>query len=94
MADTLNDIEVQDEDWTDVYTVTGITLGSSITINNKGGYSLLIQEAPTKPLADSPHGILLASYETGANNATIIAGSSGVWLRATKGACDVNVQEV
>jgi hypothetical protein len=94
MADTINDFNVTDDEWVDVYTTTGITVGSSITICNKGGYNLLIQEVPTKPDTSAEDGILISTYDTGANNATVLSGSSKVWLKATKSSCDVNVQEV
>lgn len=93
MADTIPDISVSSE-WVDVYTVTGISVGSTITVCNKGGYRILIQESPTKPLTSSGDGKLLASYVTGANNAVVEGSVSKVWLKATKGSCDVNVQEV
>ena len=94
MSDTIDDFKVDDDDWTDVYTVTGITSGTSISICNKGGYPLIIQESSTKPVATDNDGVLLATYRTGANNAIISTGSNGVWLKALSSGCKVNVQEV
>lgn len=94
MADTINDILVTDDEWIDVYTTTGITVGSSVTVNNKGGYNILIQERATKPSDDDDNGKLVGDYTTGTYNATITETPTGIWLKATKGSCDVNVQEI
>lgn len=93
MANTIPDITVSGE-WVDVYTVTGITLNADITICNKGGYRILIQEASSKPATADNSGKLVSSYLSGTNNAVILNNTSKVWLKATKGSCDVNVQEV
>lgn len=94
MADTLPDLTVNHTEWLDVYNETGITEGNTITVCNKGGYQILIQEKSTQPLPANNDGKLLASYVTGSNNATVEGSISKVWLKATKGSCDVNVQSI
>ena len=94
MANTLPDFTVVSTEWTDVYTLTGIAVGNTITICNKGGYNILIQESDTQPLPANNDGKLLASYVTGSNNATVEGSISKVWLKAAKGSCDVNVQSI
>lgn len=94
MADTLDDFTVVSTEWTDVYATTGIAVGTEVSICNKGGYPLLVKEALTKPLDADDNGVLIATYRSGSNNGIVKAGSSGVWIKATKSGCKVNVQEV
>lgn len=94
MPDTLNDLTATSSDWLDVYTLTGITVGNAVSINNKGGYQILIQEKPTKPDASDKNGKLLSTSRIGGFNAIITSGSTGIWIKALRGSCDVNVQEI
>lgn len=95
MADTLPDITVSPTGWSDVYTLTGIPVGSTITICNKGSSPLLFVEAVSAPAANSTDGKLIGTLYNGSYNITVTGSPTGVWLKSFGlTSSDVNVQLV
>lgn len=89
MANTIPDITLSVTDYINVYTLTGIAVGTALVIQNKSSEEVLIQIAPTKPLSTSTAGEVLPSLE----QAGIDAGESGCWVKGfAKG--KISVQEV
>ena len=77
MADTRNNVVIPAGVWTDLYALSGITTGTTVTLINKGifGFNYVIAAvAPTDPNKGIP---LESSGARGA--ATIPTGASGLW---------------
>lgn len=95
MSDTLPDNIIPFDDFVSAYTITAITVGTSILIHNKGSHPLLVVEAPTKPAADSKDGIPIYPNNSTTNPSTVTGTPTGVWLKTlsvnTRNA--VNIQE-
>lgn len=89
MADTIPDIIAVIDDFIDVYTVTGISVGKELLVQNKSEYRIWIQESPIKPdiTTEALDGIIVCPKEI----VYVDKGSSGTWIR---GNGNVNIQEV
>lgn len=74
-----NDIQVG-TDWVDVYTVSGVTVGASLRLQNKGLIPFLLVESPTQPTGDSGPYVMPFSHNVLAL-ATINAGSDKIWIK-------------
>lgn len=96
MADTLPDFEADFADWTDVYTTTGIAVGTSVVITNKSSNEILIQEKATKPVATNDDGKPLATISTGTYQGTVTGTPAGIWIKSSSDKLKalVNVQEL
>ena len=81
MATTIARIPVGYDEWVDVYTEMGVTVGDAITIQNRGNYGILLQEGPTQPSTDSVEGDLLTTVYYPANRADVYEGSDKIWAR-------------
>lgn len=93
MSNTLPNITVLTTEWVDVYSLTGIPVGTSLVITNNSESTLLVQEQATQPLADNTDGILFGNvFNT--NQATVTNNPTTVWLKATKSTCSVNIQAI
>lgn len=85
---TLPDYNLIDKDvWVNAYAISGITVGQSITIQNKTNYGLLIQYGDSQPPASSTSGYLIL----GGNDElfTVPSAQAGVWV---KGWGNVSIQ--
>ena len=77
-ADTIPDIELTGVDYQDIYAATGITVGTSLIIQNKTTGKVWIQISATQPPANSTDGFLM---EPDVNFFVLIeAGESGCWV--------------
>lgn len=95
MADTIPDVPAPANDWVNIYTLTGISVGTSVTITNKSSYEVLIQERATKPLSDNVNGKVLATINTGTYQATVTGTPTGIWVKSSgKNNALINIQEL
>ena len=79
MADTLPDVEVGDT-WIDVYSLTGILVGDTIYLVNKGNAPVRLYEQVAQPSDDDKNGVpLLPTTQTGSG--AIVTGSTGLWVK-------------
>ena len=93
MADSLPDV-ILDNSWTEVYSASGITLGATIYVTNKGTSQALMFEQATAPAASSLNGIPLIPVVVNGTGATITT-SSGLWMKAPfDDSLHISVQEV
>lgn len=81
MSDTLPDVVVPFNDFTDAYTATGIAVGTSIQILNKGNYPVLVVESATKPTASSTEGYTIYANNSQTNPSIVKDTPTGVWLK-------------
>ena len=77
MSDTLPDVPVSGSEYVDVYTLSGITVGTRIVIQNKTQFPIHIQETAAQPLAASTDGIVCDRL-----NSKIVISASGCWVKA------------
>ncbi len=59
MANTIPDITIVHTEYSDIYTLTGIDIGTQILIQNKEESEMIIQYKPTQPNASSKDGVIL-----------------------------------
>lgn len=87
MPDTLANINVRSDAWTDAYTDTGITVGVQVIVTVKSGSIIAAVKATAPTSADGE-----IHYKMGEQflNKT---GDSGLWLRSTSDLAVVNVSE-
>lgn len=77
MADTLEDLPVTST-WASVYTLSGITAGTSIFIQNKSSTPIVVSTG-TQPTAASTKGFAVPSFEA----VTVDGAPTNVWVRTT-----------
>ena len=88
MADTINAITLTGDEYESVSSLTGIAVGTGISIQNQTTGMVYVAISPTKPLSDFRGEIV---PDTPMIKAYIGANESEVWL---KGDGPVSVQEV
>lgn len=64
--------------WVDINTVTGLIVGTSLSVMNKGGQSLFLTESVAEPTSDT-EGYVLSSVGNNYATASILTGSLRVW---------------
>lgn len=84
------DINTSSTTWVNVYSLSGITVGTGLEIQNKNSNLLTIQESATTPSADDFSGRLLRYCDV----AEVWSGSVGVWVRGAMNTIQINVQAV
>lgn len=72
---TLPDVKLLGIAYQNLYTATGITVGTSVTIQNKSVTTVYLQNIATQPDGSSRNGLLLQPYETVPVTGTIV----GLW---------------
>lgn len=82
MTDTLPDISVDFEDWTDPYSETSLSTGTSLLISNKSTNPILLYISDTKPATSSQEGIPIGTLSTGTYQMTVTGSPAGVWLKS------------
>ena len=87
MSDTIPDVLLQGVEYEDIYEETGITSGTSVTIQSKALGGVYIQIKSTQPDAKSKDGYLLMPNQSCLIDGTI----SKIWAI---GKCAISVQEV
>lgn len=73
---TIADFNISPDTWVDVYALTGITLGSAITILNKSSTPLIIFSSTSSP-PDDHSGYILAPYK----DALVASPTAGCFIR-------------
>jgi len=87
VSDTIPDVLLQGVEYEDIYEETGITSGTSVTIQSKALGGVYIQIKSTQPDAKSKDGYLLMPNQSCLIDGTI----SKIWAI---GKCAISVQEV
>lgn len=72
---TIPDVNLTGVAYQNLYAATGIVAGSSVTIQNKAGNPIYIQNIAAQPAATSKGGFLLRSYEV----VTVTGTIDGLW---------------
>lgn len=81
MPDTIDDVLFDAGDWFDVETLTGITTGTALIIQNKGLDTVLLQINSVKPDATDSNGPLMHEGPIG-STITVDSGENTVWLKS------------
>ena len=71
---TISDVDLQ-KAWLDIYSATGITVGTAVDIQNKGSDMVFVQVKGSAPAADNRDGYIILPYE----KLQIGAGEVGLW---------------
>lgn len=89
MADTLPNILVPEKQWTDIYSESGIVVGTKIQIQNIGSTDLYLYSGASAP-GSVPGGgyIILRPFMTASND----TGDAGAWISSLD-AGKINVKE-
>lgn len=83
MAETLNDVDM-DGTWLDIYTITGLTIGTSLVIKNKSSSTPLIQVTIAQPTQSSMSGWDLSVTEPGSwTTVRNIPVGNKVWVKGS-----------
>lgn len=77
MAMTISDCVLTNSAYTDVYTATGIAVGTSLIVQNKSTVGAFLQIKSTQPTAASQDGIFLEAYQF----YVVDADEVGLWAR-------------
>lgn len=88
MSTTLPDVTIQPTTYTDIYAATGITVGTSVIIQNKGNHSAFLQTTGSAPSDSSMDGVLISPLEI----FIVDAGESGLFARASFGNGRLSIQ--
>lgn len=92
MADTRTDLSIPNAVWTDLYAVTGIAVGTSVDVINKGSNAVLLAIKATTPGVNVTMGLPLYVGPIG-SYAHVDAGESGLWAYCAQGTTSLLVQE-
>lgn len=84
MAATIADVPVTFSDWVDINTVSGITVGVAMTIQNKSTVWVHLIEQVTKPTLDATDGLLLTNVDNAYAITNIPTGAIRVWARTSE----------
>jgi len=76
MTQTNPDVEVNDDEWTDVIASAGLSANTTVRVQNKSDTLCIVHFAPTKPTPDIHSGYILAPYKD-----IEIAGEPFVWVK-------------
>lgn len=98
MAQTIADIIVTSDAWTDISSVSGITVGTKYDIQNKGVVWVDLYEGGTEPILTEESGRYISSFPNPTSKANILTGSLKIWAKARATVAykkaKINVQEV
>jgi hypothetical protein len=91
MAQTNPDITIPTEDFVSINTLSGIAVGTAMTITNKSSSYILLAEG-TKPAATSEDGVLVSPMSDTYAIADIPSGSLEIWAKSISFSSKVSVQ--
>ena len=63
MASTIPDVRLSKTAYLSLYTLTGITVGTSLIIQNKTSSNIYVQQTSTAPAVTSTDGIIVEPYD-------------------------------
>lgn len=86
MADMIEDVQVK-EAWVKAHTITGITVGKALILQNKGPFDTLIFVGATQPEATSKKGFRMVN-----SREWISSVGDVVWVRAENGQSSMCIQ--
>ena len=89
MADTLPNITLNRNTWTNLYTESGITVGTRLQIQNVGQARVLLHTGATAPSGTDGFNVLPVNSDPYANQDM----SAGEWARSVDAPGSVNVGE-
>lgn len=92
MADTRNDVTLTKDTWVDLYAATGISVGTAVSVLNKGSTDVYVAIKATSPTG-ATFGVPVYSGSFD-NMVTISASESGLWAYSGVHNGIVLVQEV
>lgn len=90
MADTLPNITIPPGVWVDLYTLSGIAVGTKITVENTGAADVYLAVQATQPATDHTEYNILKRTGPKMTNS---AGDSGAWAFCPNDGSQVNVSE-
>lgn len=91
MADTRADVSVPSNTWVNIYSVTGITVGTAVVVYNKGSNACNLAIKATQPVINTI-GIPLG-WDSAGNHKYVSAGESGLWVYSAGNSTYLSVQE-
>ena len=92
MANTLPNILIDDTRWYDLYALSGISVGTSIVVQNQSTFNFVkFAIAPTAPTTDD-FGYLMPAFPDSLSTQVVDSGESGVFVMAIDGLASINVQ--
>lgn len=90
MADTRADVTIPAKTWVNLYTLSGITVGTAVTVFNKSSRSFNLAIKATSPAiptdAANAVGYPVAVFPNSLSFASIPPGNSGLWAWSEFGA--------
>ena len=89
MSDTIADVIVNNDAFTNLYSASGISVGTELLIQNKTPNILYIQSVSSQPSADSVDGSIVEPNEY----VVVTNTPTGCWGRLIEGKGRVSVQE-
>jgi len=79
-ANTLPDVTLTQSTWVNLYTASGITVGTAVTLYNKGSQPFYVAISASAPTSPSPtFGIPVYQYNTPTASLSVPSGASGLW---------------
>lgn len=92
MADTITNVTLQPNVYTDLYAETGIAVGTAISVQNIGTRDVYLTVRATQPPVDYD-AYNVVQKENGVNLRNT-AGASGAWAMCPNGVGKINVRPV
>lgn len=87
MADMIEDVQVKGV-WVNAHTLTGITAGKALILQNKGPFDTLLFAGTAQPAVESKNGFrMINSREWVSSEGDV------VWIRAENGQSSMCIQE-
>lgn len=83
MAATIPDLNIPNDQFVDINTLSGIPIGTAFTVINKGSHNIVLQESVLQPDSESEDGVVLTSIYYPYARGDIRAGSLAIWARVT-----------
>ena len=94
MALTIPDIPVDDTAWLNLNTISGIAVGTALTVTNKSGGNLMLQLSIGQPTDGSKDGMLLAAFCDISSTIYVNVGETGaLWAKSSSDLCTVSLQD-
>lgn len=93
MANTIPDISVSTSEFVSVNTLTGILIGTAVTLQNKGQSDIYFVESDVKPADNSTDGLIITTINRPFSIGNSTAGSNELWVRADGSLGKLHVQE-
>lgn len=88
MAATLPDVVITSTAYTNLYSATGIAVGTAVILQNKGNQPVFLQTTAASPSASSGDGFVISPLEI----LTVDAAEVGLWARSAAFGGHLSVQ--